>query len=249
MAIKVLVNGAFGRMGQLVTKAVKDDAALELVGQTGREYELKRAILDSGAAVVVDFTHPDAVYANTVAIIESGAAPVIGTSGLKKEEINQLQALCEKRQLSGIIVPNFSIAAVLMMQCAKNIASHLHTVEIIEMHHEQKLDSPSGTALRTAQLIAEARGGSALPSGKKTHAQLSDEALYARGFCYEGVPIHSVRMPGVLAKQTVIFGGLGETLAICHENIQRESFMPGVCYACKKVLGLGRLAYGLEEIL
>lgn len=247
MTIRVLVNGAFGRMGQLVAKAVAEDAQLELVGQTGREYDLKQAIIDSRAQVVVDFTHPDAVYANTVAIIEAGAFPVIGTSGLTDGQIEQLKVMCSKLKRGGIIVPNFSIGAVLMMKCAREIASHLPQVEIIEMHHANKVDSPSGTALRTAQLIAEGRKSAG--SVEAVEIKTVENVSGARGAYYEGVPIHSVRLPGLLAAQTVIFGGVGETLTIRHESIQRESFMPGVCHACKQVVLLQQLAYGLEAVL
>jgi len=247
MTINVLVNGAFGRMGQLVTKAVRDEPELELVGQTGREYDLKRAIIDSGAQVVIDFTHPDSVYGNTVDIITAGAHPVVGTSGLKKDQIIQLQTMCEQIKRGGLIVPNFSMGAVLMMKCAKEIAAHLSDVEIIEMHHANKVDSPSGTAIRTAELIAQGRQLSPVQEERKT--SLNQTRHQARGMNYDGVPIHSVRLSGVLASQTVIFGGIGETLSIHHESIQRESFMPGVCYACKKVVSLHRLVYGLEEIL
>lgn len=246
MTIKVLVNGAFGRMGQLVAKAVSADSELELVGQTGREYHLKQAIIDSQAQVVVDFTHPGAVYANTLAILEAGASPVIGTSGLTIEQINMLTAMCAQLKRGAIIAPNFSIGAVLMMKCAREIAPHFDAVEIIEMHHENKVDSPSGTALRTAQILSETR---------RVVTHLSEKAATvenvpgARGALYEGIPIHSVRLPGVLATQTVLFGGVGETLTIRHDSIQRESFMPGVCYACKKAVTLTGLVYGLELIL
>lgn len=246
MTVKVLVSGAFGRMGQLVTKAIEADEELELVGQTGREYDLKQAIVDSGAKVVVDFTDPAAVYENTLIIIEAGASPVIGTSGLKDEQFAKLQEMCAQLKRGGIVVPNFSIGAVLMMKCAREIAAYFSSVEIIEMHHANKVDSPSGTALRTAQLIASKRS---MITAENQKNKTVENVKGARGAEYEGIPIHSLRLPGLLANQTVIFGGVGETLSIRHESIQRESFMPGVCHACKKVMGLTHLALGLEEIL
>ena len=244
MPIKILVNGAFGRMGQMVVKAIAENPRLELVGQTGREYDLAKAIVDSHAAVVVDFTHPDSVFANTTTIIEAGAHPVIGTSGLKQEQIHTLKQQCAKLKRGGIIAPNFSLGAVLMMKYAKEIAKYLHHVEIIEMHHHEKADSPSGTALRTAELLSEAYS-------TLNHSTLTPRETVpgARGANYKHIPIHSVRLPGLLAHQKIIFGEAGETLSICHDSIDRQSFMPGVCLACEKVVGLDHLVYGLEEIL
>ena len=247
MKVKVLVNGAFGRMGQMVTKAVTEDGELELVGQTGREYDLKRAIIDSSAQVVVDFTTPDSVYANTMTIIETGASPVIGTSGLKKEQIEHLKSLCTQLRRGGIIVPNFSMGAVLMIRCAEQIAHYFPQVEIIEMHHEKKVDSPSGTAIATAERMNSAH--KAAGARVETVAKGVENLPGARGAAYDEIAIHSVRLPGILAKQMVLFGSEGETLTICHESIQRESFMPGVRFACKKVVAMQHLAYGLEEIL
>jgi 4-hydroxy-tetrahydrodipicolinate reductase len=247
MKVKVLVNGAFGRMGQMVTKAVTEDSELELVGQTGREYDLKRAIIDSGAQVVVDFTTPESVYANTITIIEAGASPVVGTSGLKKEQIEHIKTLCEQLRRGGVIVPNFSMGAILMIRCAEQIARYFPQVEIIEMHHEKKVDSPSGTAIATAEQISHAHkeAGVRVDTVIKGIENLSG----ARGAAYEEIAIHSVRLPGILAKQMVIFGGEGETLTISHESIQRESFMPGVRFACKKVMSMQHLAYGLQALL
>lgn len=244
MPIKVLVNGAFGRMGQMTTKTIKENGKFELAGQTGREYDLRKAIKDSKAQVVLDFTHPDAVFNNTMAIIESGAHPVIGTSGLTLEQVKTLQKKCAELKRGGIIVPNFSLGAVLMMKYAKEIAKHIPHVEIIEMHHDNKADSPSGTAIRTAEMLAEANKELNKPE-KGCHEQKPG----SRGANFHGVPIHAVRLPGFLAHQQIIFGNVGETLTLRHDSIDRECFMPGVAFACEKVMGLDRLAYGLEEIL
>ena len=244
MPINVLVNGAFGRMGQMVVKAVSEDGRFQLVGQTGREYDLAKAIKDSKAQVVVDFTHPDVAYTNTVAILESGAHPVIGTTGFKREQIHSLQQQCAKLKRGGIIAPNFSLGAVLMMKYAKEIAKYLPWAEIIEMHHNEKADSPSGTAMRTAELMAEGAKHLNQP------ALASRETVPgARGANYQHVPIHSIRLPGLLAHQQVIFGEPGETLTLRLDSIDRQCYMPGVCLACEKVLGLNSMAYGLEEIL
>lgn len=243
MMIKVLVNGAFGRMGQLVVTAIKTHPQLELVGQTGREYNLLQAIKDSAAQVVVDFTQPSAVMANTKTIIEAGAHPVIGTTGLTLEQVRELQAVCAKLKRGGIIAPNFSLGAVLMMKCAREIVKLMPSVEIIEMHHAEKKDSPSGTAIRSAELIAEARVTT--PA-----TQANNETIPgARGATHCGIPIHAIRLPGLLAHEQIMFGNTGETLTLRHDSIDRQCFMPGVCFACEKVVKLDQLVYGLEEIL
>jgi len=243
MPIKVLVNGAFGRMGQMTVKAISSDPELELVGQTGREYDLKKAIEDSRAQVVVDFTEASSVYANTLAIIEANARPVIGTSGLKKDQIQNLKNKCKELKLGGIIAPNFSLGAVLMMKYAKEIAKYFPYVEIIEMHHDKKMDSPSGTSMRSAELLAEAR--QQVPFIGESYETVHG----ARGANYQGIPIHAVRLPGLLAHQKIIFGNTGETLSLQHDSIDRVCFMPGVCLACVKVMTLDHLVYGLEEVL
>lgn len=244
MTINVLINGAFGRMGQIVAKAIQEDPKLELVGQIGREYDLKKSIKDSKAEVVVDFTSPSCVYDNTLTIIEAGARPVIGTSGLKTHEIESLQNRAKELKIGGIIAPNFSLGAVLLMKYAKEIARYMANVEIIEMHHAEKADSPSGTALRTAQLLAEGSQNlnqRTLP----THETVAG----ARGANYCHVPIHAIRLPGLLAYEQVIFGNMGETLSLTHNSIDRQCFMPGICFACEKVMVLEELVFGLEEIL
>jgi 4-hydroxy-tetrahydrodipicolinate reductase len=244
MPIKILVNGAFGRMGQISVKAIQEDPRFELVGQTGREYDLKKSIHDSGAQVVVDFTHPDCVFKNAMTIIECGVHPVIGTSGLTSEQIKTLQKKCEDAKLGGILAPNFSLGAVLMMKYAQEIAKYMPHVEIIEMHHEKKIDSPSSTAMRSAELIAEA-----VKKINEPTLESRETIKGARGANDHGIPIHSIRLPGFLAQQHIIFGNIGETLTLKHDSIDRQSFMPGVCLACEKVVGLNNLVKGLEEIL
>src|SRR3990167_340532 len=244
MTIRVLVNGAFGRMGQLVTKAVAAHPNLELTGQTGREYNLKQAIEDSKADVVVDFTHPDTVYQNTKIILDAGARPVIGTTGFQPEQIKALQKHAADTKLGGIIAPNFSMGAVLVMKSAREIAKYIPNMEIIEMHHEAKVDSPSGTAMRAAEMIPE---GAAKPNAL---ARESRETIPgARGASLLNIPIHSVRLPGMLAHLEILFGNSGETITLRHDSIDRQCYMPGVCLACEKVMELDRLVYGLEEIL
>jgi 4-hydroxy-tetrahydrodipicolinate reductase len=244
MPINVLVNGAFGRMGQLVIKAINEHPSLNLVGQTGREYDLLKSIKDSKAQVVVDFTAPESVFANSKIIIEANAHPVIGTSGLTLDQVRTLQELCASQKLGGIIAPNFSLGAVLMMKYAREIAKYLPNVEIIEMHHDKKLDSPSGTAMRSAEMIAET-----CKQANPQAAAIHETVPHARGSLYCGIPIHAIRLPGLLAHQRILFGGTGETLTLSHDSLDRACFMPGICLACEKVVSLDKLVYGLENIL
>lgn len=245
MTIRILINGAQGKMGQETVKAVSEHSSdFTLVAKTGKNDDLTKAIRDHKPQVVIDFTNADVAFKNTQTIIETGAHPVIGTSGLLKNQIASLQKRCIELKLGGIIVPNFSLGAVLMMKCAKEIARHFPMVEIIEAHHAGKLDSPSGTAMRTAELITLSRTKEPqLPTDTK--ATLTG----ARGANYGNIPIHSIRLPGIIANQEVIFGSPGETLCIKHTTIDRLCFMPGVLLACKKVLELDRLVYGLEELI
>ena len=244
MGIRVLVNGAFGRMGQYVTNAVNAHPSLELAGQTGRDYDLAQAIKDSKAQVVVDFTLPDAVYNNTKAIIDAGAHPVIGTTGLTPDEVKSLQKYSNNLKRGGIIAPNFSLGAVLIMKHAREIAKYIPNVEIIEMHHEAKADSPSGTAIRAAQMIAES-----VKNPNANTAKSSETIAGARGAALHGIPIHAIRLPGMLAHLEIIFGNTGETVSLRHDTIDRQCFMPGICLAVEKVIEMDYLAFGLEEIL
>jgi len=217
--IRVIVNGAKGKMGQETVKAIQKEADLELVGQTDVGDDLAKTIKETKAEVVVDFTHPKSVMDCIRAILGNGAHGVIGTTGLTREHLKEVEALCAKNKVNCLVAPNFAVGAVLMMQFAKEAVKHLPKAEIIEFHHEQKADKPSGTALKTAELMGK------------------------------DVPIHSVRLPGLVAHQEVIFGGLGQTLTIRHDSISRESFMPGVILAVRKVKGLKGLVYGLENLL
>jgi 4-hydroxy-tetrahydrodipicolinate reductase len=244
MAVRIIVNGVGGKMGSLARITLEAHSDFELVAGLGKNDDLRQAIKDTRADIVVDLTRADCAYANTLAIIESGAHPVIGTSGLVDAQIQQLTALADAKQLGGIIVPNFSIAAVLMMRFAGEAAQYLSEVEIVEAHHPQKYDAPSGTAMKTAELIAEARGKTREPS-ETSHELLAG----ARGALYHGVPIHSLRLPGVLAQQSVVFGNTGETLTITHNSMDRACFMPGVVLCCQKVRALKTLHYGLEALL
>ncbi len=245
MIIRILINGAQGKMGQETVKAISEHSKdFTLVAKTGKNDDLTKAICHHKPQVVIDFTNADSVFKNTQIIIEAGVRPVIGTSGLLKNQIALLQKHCAELKLGGIIVPNFSLGAVLMMKCAKEIAHHFPIVEIIEAHHAGKLDSPSGTAIRTAELITSNRN-------EKPHLppHTKETLPGARGANYENISIHSIRLPGIIANQEVMFGAPGETLSIKHTTLDRQCFMPGVLLACSKVMELDRLVYGLEELI
>ena len=242
--IRVLVNGAKGRMGQEVVKAVTAAADLELVDQTDLGDDLIARIKASQAQAVVDFTTAAVAFENTRKILEAGVHPVVGTSGLLAEQVAELQQMAKDKDIGGLIAPNFAIGAVLLMKYAQDAAKYLPDVEVIELHHNRKADAPSGTAVKTAQLIAEAR--QEIPKALVEEKELFEGA---RGSEVRGVRVHSLRLPGLVAHQEVILGGTGETLTIRHDSIHRESFMPGVCLACRKVIGTQQLFYGLEHLL
>ncbi len=241
--IRVLVNGARGRMGQEAVSAVKAEEGLELVAETDIGDDLARAIRENRTQVVVDFTTASAGFANAKIIIEAGARPVIGTSGFREEQVRELQVLAKARETGGVIAPNFAIGAVLMMKFAQEAAKYLPHVEVIELHHDGKADSPSGTAVRTVELINQVR--------QKQVSTVKESFVIsgARGAELGGVHIHSVRLPGLVAHQQVIFGGAAQTLTIQHDSLHRKSFMPGVVLACKKVVTVTELFYGLENLL
>ena len=238
------MNGAYGRMGQCMSRALQFAPDLSLVGQAGVEDDLADMIRQTHAQVVADFTVASCALENAQIIIEAGVHPVIGTTGLLPDDVAHLRARCEVLQLGGVIAPNFSIGAVLLMQAAAKIANYLPQAEIIEMHHMGKQDSPSGSALRTAQMIAKGR------SGKTNERSVGVESVaHARGADFEQTQIHAVRLPGLIAEQQVIFGGEGETVRLVHSTQSRESFVPGVLLACRKVKHLKGLYVGLETLL
>ena len=252
--IKVLVNGALGRMGKTVCGAVKADSELELVGAVDIiageveglkvETNLDAALKKFSPDVMVDFTRPAVVFQNVMTALENRVSPVVGTTGLSDEAKEKIRELAEKNNTPAFIAPNFALGAVLMMLTAQKIARYMPDVEIIELHHDKKLDAPSGTAELTAKMIAEVR-----PSHKQGHPDEIERLEHVRGAEVDGIRIHSVRLPGYVAHQEVIFGGLGQTLTIRHDSTGRDSFMPGVVLACKKVRALSGLTIGLDKIL
>ena len=271
MSITVAVTGAAGRMGREVVRAVLEAEGLQLVAAVDRheagadagtlagcgaadvaiEGDLDAALARSRPDVLVDFTLPDGVLANLRIAVAHGVSPVVGTTGLSAENLAEIDRAAKEKGIGVFVAPNFAIGAVLMMQFAAQAAKYLPDVEIIELHHEKKLDSPSGTALLTAQKIGEARR-SASVSPVPPPDGLVEKAPGARGARNEitgDVPIHSVRLPGFVAHQEVIFGGVGQILSIRHDSIDRRSFMPGVILAIRKVRTLTGLVIGLEHLL
>ena len=242
MSIKVIINGANGKMGRTTVEAIEAENDLKCVAKTGRNDNLAQAINQHSADVVIDFTLPDSVYKNAQTIIENGARPVIGTSGLSMSQIDTLKKMCREKKRGGIIAPNFSIGALLMMRYAKDAAQYFPDVEIIEMHHPHKVDAPSGTAKKTAELIAENKSSANVSA--PIDKTLKDNVT--RGEHHHGVPIHAVRLTGIFATQQVIFGNAGERFTIQHDSIDRHSMMPGVFLCCRKVMSLDHLVYGME---
>ena len=244
--IRVGVLGARGRMGTEVCRAVDAAEDLELVAMVDQGDWLFN-IADAGAEVVVDFTTPDAVMDHLHWAIDQGINVVVGTSGFTESRYERVrQWLAHRPELGVMVVPNFAIGAVLMMEFAARAAKHFTSVEIIELHHPNKIDAPSGTAQRTAEVIAAARaqaGMGPIPDATK------EEQAGARGSQIEGVRIHSVRSAGLVAHQEILFGTSGETLTIRHDSFDRASFMPGVLLAIRSIKQRPGLTVGLGPLL
>jgi 4-hydroxy-tetrahydrodipicolinate reductase len=246
MKIKVAVLGAKGRMGTESVKAISAAGDLELVASLdlGDSLDLLKS---SGAQVVLDFTHPDSVMKNLEYAINNGINVVVGTTGFDGKRIEEVRGFLAKNpKVGAIIAPNFGLGAVLMMQFAAKAATYFESVEIIELHHPEKADAPSGTAARTAELISEARAKvnkNAMPD--KTSSGLAG----ARGAKVGDVPIHSLRLRGLVAHQEVLLGDQGETLSIRHDSIDRSGFMPGVLLAIRSVSTRPGLTFGLENLM
>ncbi|MBN1421872.1 MAG: 4-hydroxy-tetrahydrodipicolinate reductase [Planctomycetes bacterium] len=241
--IRVLVNGAKGRMGREVVRAVRNESDLSVVSETDLGDDLAAALRASGAEVAVDFTRPADCVANAETILRAGVRPVIGTTGFDRSDVERLRRVAEANGVGGLIAPNFAIGAVLLMRFAAEASRHFPTVEIIELHHDRKLDAPSGTAMLTAERIAAERTGGEPPEAGE------EKIPGVRGGVADGIRVHSVRLQGLVAHQEVILGGLGQTLTIRHDSISRESFMPGVILAIRRVPELKTLVFGLDEIL
>jgi len=272
--IPVIINGAGGKMGREVVKAIAQAPDMNLMGAIDTSPELQGQDVGELAGlsealevpitnqmepmlgyvagerqmqpgVMVDFTHPDSVYNNVRSAIAYGIRPVVGTTGLSPEQIDNLANFAEKASTGCLIIPNFSIGMVLLQQAAVTASQYFDHVEIIELHHNQKADAPSGTAIQTAQMLAE-MGKTFNPP----QVQEEEKLKGARGSqAGEGIRIHSIRLPGLIAHQEVIFGAPGQIYTLRHDTSDRACYMPGVLLAIRKVLQLKSLVYGLEKIL
>ncbi len=243
---KVGVLGAQGKVGREVCAAVEAADDLELVARVDVDDDLAD-LVSAGAEAVVDFTHPDVVMGNLAFCLEHGIHAVVGTTGFDDERLATLRAQLDDHAGVGVLIaPNFSIGAVLMMRFAAEAAPFFDSVEIVELHHPHKADAPSGTARRTAELVAAARrdAGSA-PMPDATSTSLDG----ARGAVVEGVRVHGLRIQGMVAHQEVVLGGLGETLTIRHDSMDRASFTPGVLTGLRAVADHPGLTVGLEHVL
>lgn len=245
MSIRVGVLGAKGRMGSEVCRAVEGAEDLELVARLDVG-DAPSGLVDAGAQVVVDFTHPGAALDNVRFALDHGIAVVVGTSGFDETKYATVRGWLDATPGHVLVAPNFGVGAVLMMQFARQAARFFDSVEVVELHHAGKVDAPSGTAVRTASLIAAARaeaGAGPLPDAT------TDALDGARGAVVDGIHVHSVRMPGLVAHQEVLLGTAGETLTLRHDSLDRVSFMPGVLLAVRAVLDRPGLTVGLEPLL
>lgn len=244
--IRVAVTGYLGRMGSEVVKAVTAESDMEVVAKIEIGDDLATMLSASNAQVMVDFTVPETAYSNIMTALDNGVIPVVGTTGLTSNQLESLDTRSRALGVPVLVIPNFAIGAVLMMQMSVIAAKYLPDAEVIEYHHEKKVDAPSGTAMKTAQMIHESRTTppSPLPAGA-----FESVAGARGGMAFDSVPVHAVRLPGYVASQEVIFGAPGQRLSIRHDSIDRTSFMPGVVLAVRKSVGSVGLTYGLEHLL
>ncbi|MGQ2282544.1 4-hydroxy-tetrahydrodipicolinate reductase [Apilactobacillus kunkeei] len=252
--MNIFLAGATGSMGQKVVHLLSDKDGYDITGiLTNKEninpteYGLSSDVqaftsldsIEGDYDVWIDFTQPNIVFENVKYAIEHHISPIVGTSGLSEDEKKELIRLADSKKVNGLIAANFGLSAVLLMQFAKQAAKYFSDVEVIEMHHEDKTDSPSGTAIHTVDMMSENKRG----------ANINQEDEPARGMYYKGVPIHAVRLPGYVAHEQVLFGGPGEALTIRQDSFDRESFMQGVWVALEKLPEFHGLVDGLENIL
>ncbi|HZK43623.1 MAG TPA: 4-hydroxy-tetrahydrodipicolinate reductase [Syntrophomonadaceae bacterium] len=262
--IRVVITGVLGKMGKETVQAVIDDKDLELVAVVdirGKDEpiatiinggpddiyiqnDLEMVIEKEKPDILIDFTNPQAVFNNAKTALKNRLTCIIGTTGLNDVELKQLEKMAIENEVGIAIIPNFAIGAVLMMKFAQEAAQYFPSVEIIEMHHDQKMDAPSGTAIKTAEMISENRG-TQLPHNIREYEKVAG----CRGGEVNQIHIHSVRLPGFVAHQEVIFGGIGESLKIRHDSFDRVGFMPGVIMVIKKMMGKKGLIYGMENLM
>ncbi|RHW41266.1 4-hydroxy-tetrahydrodipicolinate reductase [Neobacillus notoginsengisoli] len=262
--IRIVIAGPRGRMGSEAVRMVEETPGFELAAvldrkNNGRKLneigpfqesdvpvfaDIEDCLQSVKADVLIDLTVPEAGMHHARIALSYNVRPVVGTTGFSQEELDELKELVREKGIGCIIAPNFAIGAILMMKFAKMAAKYFQDVEIIEMHHDRKLDAPSGTALKTAQMISEERR-----KQKQGHPEEKETLKGARGADYEGMRIHSVRLPGLIAHQEVLFGSVGQTLTLRHDSYTRTSFMSGVKTAVETVMKIDTFVYGLENIM
>lgn len=263
--IRVIVSGAAGRMGRAAVRTIAAQQDMAVAGALGHtrsvsedaglvagigglslpiETDLETLLDRAEADVLVEFAPGAVAVEHARAAIPRGVRPVIGATGLPVAHLQELAGLCESREVGAVVAPNFALGAVLMMAFSRQAAKYFPHAEVIELHHDRKRDAPSGTAQKTAQMIAEARGEAPAPKVKEEELTRG-----ARGGTVEGVRVHSVRLPGLVAHQEVIFGAPGQVLSIRHDSLNEESFMPGLLLAVRQVMELRSLVYGLDSLL
>jgi 4-hydroxy-tetrahydrodipicolinate reductase len=262
--VKIVIAGPRGRMGREAVQLVRDTENYELAGVIDRKHEgmklaelegfpesdaliytdFEKCLQEVEPDVLIDLTTPEVGMFHTKTALKYKVRPVVGTTGFTKEDLDELEHLCSEHETGCIIAPNFAVGAVLMMKFSQMAAKYFSDVEIIELHHDNKLDAPSGTAVKTAQMIADVR-----EPKKQGHQDEKETLQGARGADYEGMHIHSVRLPGLIAHQQVLFGADGQTLTIRHDSYNRSSFMSGVKLAVDTVMKMDSFVYGLENII
>src|SRR5579859_7030322 len=243
--IRVAVAGYRGKVGSILVPALQDEPGIEYVGGVARGDDLATFLHQKRPRAFVDFTRPSEAVHNALAAVAAGASPVVGTTGLPAAEVDKIATACREKGVGGIVAPNFAVGAVLMMHLAEIAAPHFEAAEVIEMHHAAKLDAPSGTALATARRLAAKRGGKPC-----NHKKAEKETLPGTRGGEEGkVAVHSVRLPGFVADQEVIFGLPGQTLTIAHRTTSREAYVPGVLIAIRVVTSSPKFYRALDELL
>ena len=242
--IKVAICGYSGKMGVEAVKAVNDAKDMELVAKIGRADDSAEVLAETRPDVVVELTNPKSVKQNIEACLAASIPVVVGTTGLTDADVKAIDAEANSKNIGVLICPNFAIGAILMMQFAAKAAKVMDRVEILEYHHDKKHDAPSGTAIRTAELIK-----SACPDINSTPLDEEEIIPGARGADHQDIPIHAIRMPGVVANQDVVLGAQGQTLTISHQTLSRDCFMPGVLLCVRKISEITGVVVGLEHLL
>jgi 4-hydroxy-tetrahydrodipicolinate reductase len=243
--VRVAVAGARGKVGSVLAAALGNEPGIEYAGGVTRGDDLAAFLREKRPQALVDFTRPSDALHNALAAVAAGACPVVGTTGLSAADVDRIETACSQKKIGGIVAPNFAVGAVVMMHLADIAAPHFDAVEIVELHHAGKLDAPSGTALATARRLAARRQGRQFAYRKAEKETLAG----TRGGEEGGVAVHSVRLPGFVADQEVIFGLPGQTLTVAHRTTSREAYVPGVVLAIRRVTSEPRFYRGLDELL